>query len=161
MRSSRQTGVQVWNRQLGQAVREPVYRGGSLQFLFHNYLGRLLMRHVLPYRFVNNLITWRQRSRISKREIRPFVEYYKIDTSEFKQPIDEFRSFAEFFVRELHPETRPISPGARELVSPCDGRIEWIKEPLGPDTGFVVKGQHFTLSSVLAEPNLAEKFAGT
>ncbi len=152
--------VRVWERQRAEFRDEPVYRGGTLEFLFRHPIGRFFMKHLLSLKVINNLITWRKRTRHSRGEISPFVEYFKIDTSEFVRPMDSFTSFADFFVRELHPDARPIASGADALVSPCDGRIEWMISGLGTDTVFEVKGQSFTLSEVFSDQEVAGSFVG-
>ena len=74
--------------------------------------------------------------------------------------MDSFTSFADFFVRELRPETRPIAGGDDTVVAPCDGRIEWMVSELAADTAFQVKGQRFTLPEVFADEDLARGFIG-
>jgi hypothetical protein len=52
--------VQVWDRQRAAFREEPIYRRGTLQFLFHHPLGRFFMRHIMPNRSNNKHVTRRQ-----------------------------------------------------------------------------------------------------
>jgi phosphatidylserine decarboxylase len=152
--------IPVWNRRDGKARTEPVYRAGMLHFLFENPLGRLAMHTLLPTKPFNNLITARQRGPRSRSEIMPFIGRYQIDISEFVQPVPSFASFADFFIRELRPDARPIAAGKDTIVAPCDGRIQWWRPALDAGTSFEVKGITFTLGRLLDNDPLAASFAG-
>jgi phosphatidylserine decarboxylase len=154
------SNISVWDRHDGTARMEPVYRAGMLHFLFGNPLGRLAMRTLLSTRPFNNLITARQRGPRSKKDIMPFIERYQIDRSEFVQPVSSFASFADFFVRELRPDARPIAAGKDAIVAPCDGRIQWWHPALDSGTSFEVKGITFTLGRLMEDDPLAASFVG-
>lgn len=152
--------VEVWDRRTCEIRTEPVYRGGTLRFLLRNPLGRLAMHTLLSTRLFTNLVTFRQRTSASRRDISPFLARYGIDATEFVRPADSFTSFADFFVRELRPETRPIAPREDAVVAPCDGRIQWICSPLKDDASFSVKGEAHTLGQLAGDEELGAAFAG-
>ena len=152
--------VPVWDRRSGEARTEPVYRAGTLRFLFRNPLGRLAMRTLLSTKPFNNLITARQRSPRSRREILPFIERHQIDVSEFARPVSSFISFADFFIRELRPETRPIAAEKDVIVAPCDGRIQWLIPSLAATAAFEIKGETYTLGRLAGDDELAASLAG-
>ncbi len=55
--------------------------------------------------------------------IRMYSRYYKVNLSEIRHPLSRFKSFNEFFTRELNPGSRPIDQKTGSIVSPVDGRI--------------------------------------
>lgn len=56
--------------------------------------------------------------------IRLFSMVYHIDWEEIEADrAADFASFNEFFCRPLRAGTRPFTPAAAQLLSPCDGRI--------------------------------------
>lgn len=62
-----------------------------------------------------------------------FAQFYEINLEEVKLELTEFRSFRDFFIRELKEGARPQMHDGREdaLTSPCDGLIvkaEEVKE---------------------------------
>lgn len=152
--------VPVWDRRNGEARAEPVYRAGTLRFLFRNPLGRLAMRTLLSTKPFNHLITARQRSPRSQSQIMPFIERHQVDVSEFVQPVSSFTSFADFFIRELRPETRPIAAEKDAIVAPCDGRIQWFIPALDAGASFEVKGAAYTLRRLTGDDELAASLAG-
>lgn len=152
--------VSVWDRRRGETRAEPVFRGGTLRFLFRNPIGRLAMRTLLSTKWFNHLLTRRQRSPRSRCEISPFIDRYKIDASEFVEPVASFRSFADFFIRELRPESRPIASVSDVVVAPSDGRIQWVFPALREDAAFEVKGTSYTLGQLVGDVDLAKSFAG-
>ena len=55
--------------------------------------------------------------------IRIFSWFYCVDLTEATQQVSEFRTFNEFFKRQLLPEARPLDPDLDAVLSPVDGFI--------------------------------------
>src|SRR5579885_2696092 len=83
-----------------------------------------------------------QKRSSSKSKIRPFIEAYQIDTSEFQDPVESFRSFNDFFIRKLKPSCRPIASGEDVAILPADGRY-LVYANIERSEGFLVKGKKF------------------
>jgi phosphatidylserine decarboxylase len=90
-----------------------------------------------------------------------FCRLYEIDLDEAVSPDPRsFRSFNEFFTRELRPGARPIAPGDDVVVSPVDGRLTEFGR-LDGGTIVQAKGKTYTIEALLAEPpELIEPFRG-
>ncbi len=88
--------------------------------------------------------------------ISQFAKIYKIEWQDcVRQRPEEFESFNDFFTRELKADARPISEA--EIVSPADGKIAACGQL--SNTEFIhAKGHHFTLESLIADPELAKTF---
>lgn len=79
----------------------------------------------------------------------------KIDLSEAKK--HRFKSLHDCFVRELRPGARPVCDSPRVAVSPCDGIVGAHGAVTG-ETLFQAKGFPYTLSDLLCDPRLVERY---
>jgi len=88
-----------------------------------------------------------------------FIEFFKLEVSEIRDPLDSFGTFNEFFYRKLKPEARPIfeSEDSKVAVSPADCRMH-VFPTISEATHVWIKGHHFTLSSVLNDALLADQY---
>ena len=56
--------------------------------------------------------------------INQFIRFYRVDmTSAIRQDTEQFKSFQDFFTRELKSASRPIQGESTSMVSPVDGTI--------------------------------------
>ncbi|KAL8659949.1 MAG: hypothetical protein Q9226_000171 [Calogaya cf. arnoldii] len=88
----------------------------------------------------------------SVRDIQSFVNFHQLDMSEVLKPIDQFKSFNEFFYRELKPNARPCSApdDPRIIVSPADSRSV-VFNTMDDATTIWVKGRDFTVERLLGD----------
>ncbi len=57
--------------------------------------------------------------------IRTFIHTYPVDLDEIEHPAPEaWENLNAFFTRPLKPGVRPVAPGSRTVVCPCDGLLE-------------------------------------
>lgn len=98
---------------------------------------------------------------VSAREIQGFINFHKLDTSEVLYPLDQFKSFNEFFYRELKPNARPCSAPSNPtiIVSPADSRSV-VFNTLDEATKIWVKGRDFSVTRLLgnAYPQDAKRY---
>ncbi len=90
-----------------------------------------------------------------------FVQLFRVNLDEAERSrIDQYRSFNDFFTRELKDGARPLSADNHAgLVSPSDGTIS----QLGPiENGRLIqaKGIDYTAADLLGSDTWAERFAG-
>lgn len=86
-----------------------------------------------------------------------------LKNEDFVLPLEGFKSFNEFFTRDLKPGTRPIDDATDDaiLVSPADGIINMIANELELDTEIPTKGSMtMSLNALLDNSKYAEKFVG-
>ncbi len=93
---------------------------------------------------------------VSKAAIRPFIDSNHIDMSEYADR--SYKSFNDFFAREIKEGRRPFSEVPGDLCSPCDGKISAY--PIGYGDKFTVKGRKYTLESLLRNKKLARDLKG-
>lgn len=91
--------------------------------------------------------------------IRWFVARYGVDMSEAAEPdIAKYRSFNDFFTRELKAGARPLAQA--ELICPVDGAISQFGGIEG-DQIFQAKGHRYSTTALVGgDAALAERFRG-
>ena len=72
--------------------------------------------------------------------------------------LETYRSFNQFFMREIRPEARPLPEADYLLAAPCDGKVTVY--PIDKQSLFQVKHSEYTLSELLDSTSLAELWQG-
>lgn len=124
-------------------------------FWYSHPLGRLLQPMVVAWAYVSRALGWFYDTRISTLLIRPFIKYYGIKVEDFQ--MTEFRSFNEFFVRKIKPETRPINRDPQGLIAPADSRLT-VCDYVSKKSLFPIKQVPFNLAKLLDSEELADEF---
>lgn len=150
------------DRQTKKIEKEHVYGKFFLHLIYgkHFYsaiLRILLLPFIAYFSFPSRLYGKFQKSRLSKFKVVPFIKKYQIDATEFLDPVGSFQSFNDFFIRKLKPSSRPITDGNDIAVLPADGRYLVFPNILRSD-GFVVKGEKFTLETLIQNKTHAHKY---
>lgn len=96
--------------------------------------------------------------------IQPFIDSFQLGPtmSEMVQPDPrQYRTFNEFFAREIREDARPIDEPGNDLVtsSPADCRLTTFPS-IDAATQIWIKGQGFTLSSLFASDVVGREFEG-
>ena len=126
-----------------------------LNFLYGTTLGRLLLKP-LTARWVSRLAGAFLSTPLSKGFIKSFIQKNGIDMSQFEEVT--YRSYNEFFSRKIKPEARPMDMDPKHLISPCDCKLTALS--IGEDTVFTLKHTPYTVSSLLKNEELADRFRG-
>lgn len=155
--------IRYIDRVTGREEIEDVYGAGAIQLVYGDSLASKLIGRPLLYLLARTapaarLYGWLKKRRASAKEIRPFVEQYEVDSSEFAKPIEEMSSFNDFFTRELKEECRPLAPGGERAIIPADGRY-LVYPKISEADSFIVKGQTLDLRKLLQNDELYEKYA--
>jgi phosphatidylserine decarboxylase len=81
--------------------------------------------------------------------IKQIIKHYGVNMDEAKvQDISAFKSFNDFFTRELKADVRPLSTIANAIVSPADGVVSQAGTITAGDI-FQAKGKNFTVTDLL------------
>lgn len=150
-------------RTTGKHCQEQVYGGWFLNFLYGNsllsrWIGTFVVYCLARLSFISAIYGYFQRCPLTARKVIPFIKRYKVDSSEFIEDPQSFKSFNDFFIRHLKPEARPIDPNSKSSIIPADGRYLFFQNIKEVD-GFLVKGQKFDLATLLDNQELASKYA--
>ena len=134
-------------------MAEQVKESAMLRFLYRTVPGRMCLK-VLTARWISKLCGAFLDSRLSKPLIRRFVNGNGIDLSQFES--DGFRCFNDCFSRKIKEGMRPLPEDEAVLFSPCDGLLSAYH--LKKDTVLPVKQSAYTLSSLLRDETLTERY---
>lgn len=150
--------MEIIDRQTGNRIEEKIYYEKVIRFFYgNNSLGRFFAKITATYPAISKFYGYLQTLPASSKKILPFIQKYHINTSEFLIPPEEFCSFNDFFTRKLKPQARPIAQS--DAVIPADGRFLFYQDIDACD-GFVLKGEKFSLASLVGSESLAEKYQG-
>lgn len=91
--------------------------------------------------------------------IKLFIKQYKVDMSEaIKEQAEDYRTFNDFFTRELKPGMRTVCTESDKLAYPVDGTISQMGD-IKQDAIFQAKGHEYSLTALLGgKPDLAQPF---
>lgn len=116
--------------------------------------GRGLMR-VLTLPVVSRCSGWLLSTRLSSLAVKYTVKNSGIDLSQYQK--QKFRSYNEFFTRQIRSELRPVNMDPEVFISPCDGHLSvW---PISKGRRFAIKHTRYSLESLLQNRKLAERFS--
>ncbi|PGH23110.1 phosphatidylserine decarboxylase [Polytolypa hystricis UAMH7299] len=88
----------------------------------------------------------------SASQIDAFIAFHQLDMSEVLLPLDQFKTFNEFFYRALKPDARPVSApnNPKIIVSPADCRSV-VFDRIDVATRVWVKGREFSIERLLGK----------
>lgn len=151
--------IRYRNRYTGRVEVESVYGEAWLRWAYETSVGRFALRLAGARPWFSRWYGWRMDRPASRAKIAPFIRDFGVDTAEFAEAPDSFRTFNEFFFRELKAGARPVDPDPRAVVFPADGRHLGFAS-LSAASSFFVKGQRFDLAGFLRDPGLVRQYAG-
>ncbi len=129
----------------------------SVAAIYGKWYSRPLLSILTQYKWPSIIAGMFADSQLSSYFIPGFIKKYALNDSHFLQPVEEFKTFNDFFRRKLKPEARPIFPGDNAIISPADGAV-LIIPVLHQDLSFPIKGITLSLEKLLQNNNLAEEF---
>lgn len=144
--------TRVYDRKTKKVEVLSQYGGGALGFLYGNPLGRFLLKIVAGH-FCSELNAIYNRSKFSRKKIRPFVEKYRIDTSQYS--LEDFSSFADFFARK--DTSRKVSRAKNELIAPADSKLLHYK--ISANQRIKIKNTEYTLGDLIGG-GIAKEYEG-
>lgn len=144
---------------------EMIYGAQALQFLYgdsflNKTVGKVMLTLVSKSRCFSYLFGLWQKSPWTTRRIAPFIKKFNMNSDEFLQPIESYKSFNDFFIRKLKSEARPIAQNQGDKVIaiiPADGRYLFFPR-IHEAEGFLIKGEKFDLGKLLGDNNLSAKY---
>lgn len=133
------------------------------EFLLINWF-KIKLQYVLPKHLLSRLIGKLAASEaggLTTWLIKVFIKQYGVDMSEAKHSEPSYyKTFNEFFTRELKDGARPVCEDAKQLAMPVDGTVSQLGD-IAFDTIFQAKGHNYSLTTLLGgNPEIAEPFKG-
>lgn len=123
---------------------------------------KIAFHYLLPQLAVTRAAGWLAEQKwdfVTHAIINLFAKVYKIDLNEAeKSSPKDYKTFNEFFIRELKEGARPIDSDEKSLCLPADGKVSELGK-INKNKLLQAKGHTFTLETLLAEnTELADKF---
>lgn len=95
-------------------------------------------------------------SRISALAVPAFIRHAEIDMKDYERR--KFRSYNDFFTRQLREGARKINMVPEHFISPCDSRVSVY--PIDGKCHVKIKHTSYTVSELLKNPVLAKRYEG-
>ena len=123
-------------------------------FLYNNPVGRLILGILIrpPVSKFGGLVL---NSKISSLYINRFVKNNAIDMSDYEPR--KFKSFNDFFTRQIIPEKRPVDQSPASLISPADAALSVYD--INENSIFKIKNSVYTVSELTGCSD-SEQFIG-
>jgi phosphatidylserine decarboxylase len=115
--------IKYYNRKTKNYDIEQVAGDKYLTWTYSSPVGMFLLEKLIKKKGFSKLYGSYCNTKLSKSKIQKFIHGFNIDTSQFQDAKDTFKSFNDFFYRKLKEEARPIDRTASSLISPGDGRL--------------------------------------
>ena len=129
--------------------------GKFLRFCYHCALGKPIL-WLSTRRVFSKIAGAYLDSRLSRPLVKGYANRNHIDLSQYES--GPFPSFNAFFTRRIRPELRPTDMDPTALVSPCDAKLTAYR--VDEQETFEIKGQTYTLTSLLRDEALAARYRG-
>ncbi|KUO64093.1 MAG: phosphatidylserine decarboxylase [Gracilibacter sp. BRH_c7a] len=143
------------DRKTGEQKEEKVAGYKFLKWIYYTRSGSMALESILKRKIFSSLYGKLQDTRFSSRQIKNFVSNLEIDMGEAKnEDISSYRTFNDFFIRELKSGSRPIILQSNILVSPADGRV-FAWQNIDATKLLQVKGSYYSLADLFQDKDLA------
>ena len=148
----------LFDRKKNKIIEDKIYYKSAIEFLYsNNFFSKAFLSLFAKWSFLSKFYGFLNSKKFSKFKIRSFIDHFKINQDEFVKNVKDFRSFNDFFIRKLKPESRKIDPDENTLVLPCDGRF-LAYQNIDDFFSFSIKKQTFDLKSFLNDEALAKQY---
>ena len=123
---------------------------------------KVILQYLLPHRPLTSVAYSVARIRTPWFKdwlIRFVIRKFGVDMAEAREPDPtHYRTFNEFFTRELKAGARVPDPDPSTLVMPADGKVSQVGR-IAAGKIFQAKGHSFTTAELLGDAKLAEPYA--
>lgn len=143
----------IYDRKEQCLKAETEYRQGTVAFLYETVPGRVLLRLAVSPWF-SKLWGVYQKSPLSRRKIRPFIQKYGVNIDETE--VDKFRSFNDFFTRKKAVAVQTDEPYA--LLAVADSKMRYY--PITEELQLKIKNCVYDLPDILEDERLAAQYRG-
>lgn len=151
--------IKYVNRITNKIDTENVPAENFMKFLYYNPFGKLPLEAIGKRKFLSAWYGRKMDTAKSCGMIEEFVKNNNINLGESVKSLGEFKSFNDFFIRELKPGARKIDYNEGVLSSPADGKVFVVENFKGLDK-FFVKGEEFSFNEFFGDEKLAAKYEG-
>jgi len=156
--------ILVFNRETKKKEEEkiPEYIHLSLKMMYASRSGRFGLQAIQLDTVLKHLTEQqgkKMNSPKSASHIKDFIQFHNLNTQEIKNDLDSFKTFNEFFYRQLKEGARVIAEpnNPNVAISPADCRLN-VFETVNDATKIWIKGKEFTIPALFRNDDLAKRF---
>jgi phosphatidylserine decarboxylase len=124
-----------------------------VSFLYKTLPGRMVLC-VLIRPVISKFLGAIMDSGISRFLVPSFIKNNNICLDDY--PDTKYKSFNDFFTREVKNDCRPISANTDDLIAPCDGKLTAYQ--ITSDSVFWIKKSAYSISCLLQDEQLSQDF---
>ena len=136
-----------------KAVEIPDKDKTSINFLYTTIPGRMLLS-ILTKAAVSKLAGSILRCPASRFHIKGFIKRNNIDMDEYRNT--KYRSFNDFFIREIKEGFRPFPESKNDVAAPSDGKLTAYQ--ISSNSVFSIKNSKYSVSDLLGDKKLADEY---
>ena len=125
----------------------------SLRFLYNTVIGRLILKIIIS-KPISKGFGFLTNTKISKLFINNFVKKSNIDLSEYKDK--KYKSFNDFFIREIKEDKRPIPKEKNIFPAVADSKLTVYK--ITKDLTINVKNSIYSVEELIKDKDLANEY---
>ncbi|MBW6411040.1 phosphatidylserine decarboxylase [Clostridium weizhouense] len=151
--------IKVYNRITKDYEEEKVAGKKFIEWTYESPLGKNFAELIAKRKLFSKIYGKFCDTKFSAKNISNFIENFNIDMSIAEKNISDFKSFNDFFVRNLVPNARPISNDNNVLISPGDGRIT-VYENIDLNNIVQIKGLTYSLNELIKNNEIAQNYNG-
>lgn len=146
--------MQYYDRKRQKIIEEIEYQKKLLEFLYKTKTGRVLLKVFVARPWFSKFRALYQRSKWSKKDIKPFVEKHRINTEKWN--LSEFTSFNDFFIRK--DDGISFIEDKKSLIAIADAKL--MTYHISNNLMFRVKNTVYSVEDILGSAEKAEYFEG-
>lgn len=157
--------ITYYNRLTGKKEIEEVYGDAFIRFLYCSVAGQKI-GSLVTNKYFSQVYGAYQDLAISGRKVRPFIDKFKVDISEYepgsKKALDQkdsYRTFNEFFIRKFRLGKRSFVHEAQRMPAFAEARYVGF-EAIEEKRTYPVKGNYLLAKDLVANEVVARMFEG-
>jgi phosphatidylserine decarboxylase len=151
--------INVYNRKTKKYDIENVAGEKYIKWAYETPLGKGLTELLIKKKFFSKIYGLYCDSKFSRKKISPFIKNFNIDMSQCIKKEEDFKNFNDFFIRELHTNSRPINKDKDVLIAPGDGRLTCYTN-ISMNNIIQVKDITYSLSELIQNHKIANEYEG-
>ena len=151
--------IKIFNIHTSRYENENVCAEKSLRLMYESFAGRAMTFAIFKRIFFSKICGMWADSPRSRKTVAKFIADNSIDIGEFKNSPSTYKTFNDFFTRELRESARPIAEESnpRAISFPSDGRHLLVRD-ISMSDSFYAKGRRFNMSEFLGDESLGRRF---
>jgi phosphatidylserine decarboxylase len=150
--------ITYYDRTRHMLMKERVYGSSFLYWSYNATLGGVITDLIFRQKIFSKIYGWLHKQHLSRAKIKSFVQEMDVNLDDLVHHLEDFKSFNDFFTREIDLSKRPINTDHHVCIAPVDGKI-LAYSVIEPETTFRIKRSVFNLSKFLRNDKLTKRFA--